>query len=622
LRFVFLILILFLTLPSPGEQIREYYSTHQLHPDGSLTLQETIEYDFASRHRHGIYRDLPLAYRPDMHSTLIPVKISILSVKMDGRTIPWESQNIHRGGIPWLHIKIGNPHTQVNGRHTYQMTFRIDPALIPQIRGELAVWRWNLLGSGWKVPIDHFVGLLRLPPPMGKDTVKLRSYYGPSGATSPLPIPPKWNKEREVRVSLREIPPGSGITLECQCDRNILNQLHPTFSTHSVSTWGSLPWWGMGGISLLTMILIGFFNQNSNSASSRSVTVRYRPPEGISLLQAQRIFTPSGKSPALFAALTELAQLGALRLHRPSQDKAITLEKVKEYDPGNLSDDQRFLLEALPFPPETNILELREGLQLQNKKLSERLRALVEKILIDKGIFREAPATIRQKFWRRNLLIVLPVVGGLLYEGYRRYGIEGILPATLLLLFALIGIRLFLDSLQKKARIGMLFGLLWLGMSGWVLMRLPYFASYEELLYSPFPWIAILLGWLLYRAGRLSPLSKQGEELYADLLGYREFMSRVESDRLRRTLRETPELLSLGIPYAILFGLLSPWLHTYRELNTEPPIWYDGPWEEFEPTLQDAMDQLETKTATDHSNYSGGGGFSGGGGGGGGGGSW
>ena len=622
MRFVLLLFLALLTLSSPAERIREYRSIHRLHHDGSLTLEETIRYDFGSQSLHGIYRELPLSYRPSPDSKAVPVEITVRSVRMDGRELPWHTERFRRRGTPWLRLKIGDPRHKISGTHRYTLTLHLDPALIPQIEGERAYWRWNLLGTGWQVPIGKFTGILTLPSPLERDSVVLRGYYGPYGSRSPLLLSPGWEGAQRLKVVRENIPPGYGITLECECRSDILKSLGAHRTLPAAIGWGALPWWLMGAVSLLVLTFAGFHRQKT-STPHKAVPVRYRPPEEVTLLQAQRILSPYDKSPALFAALTELAQKGALRLHHPTESAPLVLEKIKGFDSRTLEEDQRFLLETLPFSPDENRLELQKGLLNRETEVSQTLQNLVEKILIKKGIFHEAAGSIRRKYWKGALLIALPVLGALLYEGYRRYGIEGLFPSLMLLGFLLLGFKLLLDSRRKASLSGTLFALVWLGGTGWALIQLPAFTTLEALLRGPLPWIALILGGLLYRAGRLSPLSEKGRELHAELLGYREFLSRVESAPMRKILQEDPEALPRGIPYALLFGLLPGWIRAYRELNTEPPSWYDGPWEGFEPAMADAANALDTPASHPSDTFdSGGGGFSGGGGGGGGGGSW
>ena len=59
---VLFISILFISLPSNSEEIRSFISDIHIHNDGTIVVEENIEYDFGSALRHGIYRDIPYRY--------------------------------------------------------------------------------------------------------------------------------------------------------------------------------------------------------------------------------------------------------------------------------------------------------------------------------------------------------------------------------------------------------------------------------------------------------------------------------------------------------------------------------------------------------------------------------
>ena len=46
-------------LAQTGEQVARMWVGAEVRPDGSARITEVIDYDFASRQRHGIYRDVP-----------------------------------------------------------------------------------------------------------------------------------------------------------------------------------------------------------------------------------------------------------------------------------------------------------------------------------------------------------------------------------------------------------------------------------------------------------------------------------------------------------------------------------------------------------------------------------
>jgi hypothetical protein len=58
------------------------------------------------------------------------------------------------------------------------------------------------------------------------------------------------------------------------------------------------------------------------------------------------------------------------------------------------------------------------------------------------------------------------------------------------------------------------------------------------------------------------------------IIGFREFIQRVEKDRLERMLREDPNLFDRVLPYALVFGIADEWAAKFEGLLQKPPDWY------------------------------------------------
>jgi uncharacterized protein (TIGR04222 family) len=108
-------------------------------------------------------------------------------------------------------------------------------------------------------------------------------------------------------------------------------------------------------------------------------------------------------------------------------------------------------------------------------------------------------------------------------------------------------------------------------------------------------------------------------------LGFREFLSRVESDRYRRMIT-SPGMFERYLPHAMAFGVEEKWASAFEDIYREPPQWYTGPSggtfhvSDFSSRMS-AMSSAASSTmsSSPSSSGSGGGGSSGGGSGGGGG---
>jgi len=127
--------------------------------------------------------------------------------------------------------------------------------------------------------------------------------------------------------------------------------------------------------------------------------------------------------------------------------------------------------------------------------------------------------------------------------------------------------------------------------------------------------------------------TRRGRRAHDEILGFREFLERVDRDRLERMGTRTTEVFERLLPYAVVLGVADAWADAFADLYAEPPSWYVGPGYggSFRPrafvgdvgqSLHTMGQSLASSPRGSGSSGLGGGGFSGGGFGGGGGGSW
>jgi uncharacterized membrane protein YgcG len=144
--------------------------------------------------------------------------------------------------------------------------------------------------------------------------------------------------------------------------------------------------------------------------------------------------------------------------------------------------------------------------------------------------------------------------------------------------------------------------------------------------------IAIIV---IFVFARIMPAkSRKGVDTKVQILGFQEFVNRVDADRLKRM---PPDTFEKYLPFAMALGIESRWAKAFQGLTVNPPNWYVGPtpYIMFNPLLftgsmhSMAMDAHNTFVSAPRSSSSGsgwgggdGGGFSGGGFGGGGGGAF
>jgi uncharacterized membrane protein len=67
-----------------------------------------------------------------------------------------------------------------------------------------------------------------------------------------------------------------------------------------------------------------------------------------------------------------------------------------------------------------------------------------------------------------------------------------------------------------------------------------------------------------------------GARTLEKVLGFEQFLGRVESDRLERIVK-TPEMFEKFLPYAMALHCEKKWVAAFAGIAIEPPQWYSGP---------------------------------------------
>jgi hypothetical protein len=99
----------------------------------------------------------------------------------------------------------------------------------------------------------------------------------------------------------------------------------------------------------------------------------------------------------------------------------------------------------------------------------------------------------------------------------------------------------------------------------------------KDILQSPFVNLALgilLSGIIIYFIGRyMAKKTKKGVEMYKRILGFKEFLERVDEDRLKRMMEEDPRKLERMLPYAIVLGVEDKWMDKIRDI-----VYYVQSW--------------------------------------------
>jgi hypothetical protein len=557
-----------------GYLIRSFDTDLTVEANADLLVEERIAVVF-SEPRHGIYRTIPVRYS-DTKGYAYSLGLRLIDVTdAAGRRHATEVTSEGR----YVKIRIGDPDRTVEGAVLYVLRYRVRDALVAFPEHDEIYW--NATGHEWNAPIDRSSATVRLPGPLPASVLQSAGYTGAFGS-----------RERDVAITY----PAPGV-VRFDATRP-LGQLEgltvavgfPQGLVAFPSTWDRarrlaadnwilllpLPW---------LAFLLGRYRQYGRdpAPTGEPVMVTYEPPPGLTPGGIGTLIDERVDLADITATVVDLAVRGHLMIRTEDRDRLLGLLTHEETifvrqtgGQGTLLPHEQAVMTAL-FAGGGEVA----ASDLRNKFYTHipRIRRALYARLVEKGHFDASPEATRARWVR--LGAVAGVATGL--AGYAWMAYRGVLPPAAHVVPIVAG--------------ALTWGLFWL------------------------------------LAPAMPRRTKEGARARQWALGFQEFASRVEGDRLARSAADPRHAFEALLPYAMALGVAGEWARKFEGIYAQQaPAWYTGgdsgsgafSTRSFERRLSGAMAETgRSMTAAPRSSSgSGGGGFSGGGGGGGGGGSW
>jgi len=432
---------------------------------------------------------------------------------------------------------------------------------------------WNVTGNDWPVPIDHASALV-LFPNAAAGSLRVQGFTGVYGS-----------KDREVTSSVdgasvnfettNPLPMRGGMTLDVYVPKGILRE--PSAFTHFIWFLQSNPIIFLPLFTIAVMYTIWRY-KGRDPDPGRSIAPMYEPPPGMTPAEAGTLIDDKTDPRDITCMLVDLAVRGYLKIEEVTDTTLLVFHH------------QDYIFHLLKMRDQWENLTPFERVMLENVFLvgnDTRLSSL-------KNRFYTVLPTIRQ-----NIMAALRNKGMYLLDpdSANGYSIGGALVSvTPFLLAQFTGLKsVFSASLLVV---------------GCIL-------------------ISAMIWWLFAR--QMSALTLKGTQTRVAVLGFQEFMDRVDADRIKRM---PPDTFEKYLPFAMAFGVEHHWAQAFSGIIQNPPTWYASPggYASFNPILfSSSMHSMTSdmqqvfasapRSSSSGSGWSGGGGggFSGGGFGGGGG---
>lgn len=623
MRRLFLSTLLFwgLGYAAYAEKITNYKINVTIEQSGELAIVESIEYDFEGQSKHGMFRDIPFTIK--INSRIIDLGLYDFSVQMDDGRVEWVESTMgstHAGDIKRL--KIGSASTLVTGKHLYKIAYRVKKGVLPAAQNEQNdAIRWNIVGTGWNIPIENVTSVFYLPQSLSAQNIALSSYtggYGAKGSNART----RWINDRELEVHIENLKLHEGATVEIAYPSGLLDQSGADNVKATFMDWflGNWHWGALAGFLLYFKTML---KRYTGFVDKRSIAVWYEAPKGLSLLQSGVVLDKFADDEDYAAAILELGYLGYLTIDQKDKNADPVLVRTDK-KAENLTMDQRYLLDSTLFKG-TKSFVMSGGSESKAKKLQNSFKHINKMLYtwsVSDDYMSENPQRIRKSFVGKSIMWLLPFFALAGYTLFKKFGVDVVFMLLFPLIFGGVGLGMVFGNAQRSSKI---FGLIFAtaGMTPLFMMNQEG-VTLNSLFLGPVGVLIVLIVAMAVIYKKIGKYTQKGAYASTQLLGLKEFISRVKEDEIKRRLAMDPLYLEKMLPYAVLFKETKHWLSFYDILNVRTPYWYNGNIHNV-GRFSSSLNSVSTSPNTSSNGgggFSGGGGFTGGGGGGGGGGSW
>ncbi len=438
---------------------------------------------------------------------------------------------------------------------------------------------WNVTGNDWPVPIDHAAATVQLPA-SAAGSLRAQAFTGVYGSTTQDATAKVDGAEAQFETS-HPLPMRGGLTIDVYIPKGILQE--PSALTKFFWFVGGNPIVFLPLVTLAGMFVLWWYKGRDPDAGI-SVAPMYEPPPGISPAEAGTLLDDTIHPRDITSTIVDLAVRGYIKIEETAEkvlvfthrDYVFHLLKPREQWGADLAPHERVMLEnVFAGGAETRLSSLKNRFYTAVPIIRQDIMAALK----NKGIYLLDPESANGYSIGAAVAILIPFA-----------------------IFQYLGWANFLNSIPLL-----------------IVCVL----------------VSVLIWWLFARV--MTAKTLKGTRTRVAVLGFQEFMNRVDAERLKLM---PPTTFEKFLPYAMALGVEHHWAQAFAGIVKDPPQWYVSPmgYAAFNPIFfSSSMHNMATDmhqvfvsaprassggSGFGGGGFGGGGGFSGGGFGGGGGGAF
>jgi uncharacterized membrane protein len=375
---------------------------------------------------------------------------------------------------------------------------------------------WNVTGNDWPVPIDHVSATVRFPP-NAEGSLSVQAFTGVYGS-SERDATAKVNGTETYFETNNPLPMRGGLTIDVYIPKDILKE--PGALTKFFWFLFGNPILFLPLVTLAVMFPLWWF-KGRDPDPGVSVAPMYEPPAGISPAEAGTLLDDSIHPRDITSTMVDLAVRGYITIEETAEkglvfthkDYLFHLIKPREKWDANLAAHERVMLE--------NVFAVGDDIRLSDLK----------------NRFYTAVPIIRE-----DIMSELKNKGIYLLDPESANGLSivaGVAVIAILAVFQFLGWANFFSSIPLAVVCLLISAVVW---------------------------------WLFARV--MTAKTVKGGQVHVAVLGFQEFMNRVDGERLKKM---PPTTFEKYLPYAMALGVEHHWAQAFAGIVKDPPSWYVTP---------------------------------------------
>ena len=346
--FILFLMFQFSSMSIYAEKIKNYEVSIQINKNGTLTVNEIIDYEFDEKLKHGIYRDIPLNYKKlgfEMNKTFIKMN----SIKRNGQPEEYTKKKFFEG----IRYRVGSESTYVNSvekNSRYEFNYTVYNA-ISKNKGIYQIY-YNAIGQFWTVPIENADIIISFENNQNieKDEIERMEVTTGSYGEELNNYEMHDDNGKIIIKSTEEFSPDTGLTflLNLKTDK-----IKPTFLDRIKILFTINPFFITGPLVLLLLTIYSFVTWLffGKDPAKKAIIPEFNIPKGISAMYAAYVNGTKEPREILSVGVMSLLSKGYIKAEdEEGNGKNVKYTKV-ETENGTvkekLYEEERIVLEAL-----------------------------------------------------------------------------------------------------------------------------------------------------------------------------------------------------------------------------------------------------------------------------------